>query len=91
MNQTYENRTAERIYIEPVSVEDRPLPIHIRVWEAAKCASRLVLFRIRNSPKTRAALKTAALLLALAAGPVWLLLTLIFSARGTRRTAGAAC
>ena len=57
MDQKYEDKHTSVIYAEPVSVEDRPLPLHIRLIEEAKRALFIAKRTIRSmAPRVKPAL-----------------------------------
>ena len=88
MNDTYEKKNPVVVYAEPIKVEDAPLPFCFRAWEASKRLFFNIRNRIRFIQGLKTILKLALTLFALAAGPIWLLLTLLFF-RKNRRTAPA--
>ena len=87
MDHTYENEKRSVIYVEPVSVEDRPLPLRWRAWEAAKRGVCAAYAKVRRSGALRTAARLAVMLLTLAVSPVLLLMLLSGFGRRTRRAA----
>ena len=78
MDQKYESRKTDVIYVDPVSVEDRPLPVHIRLIEEGKRALFIVKKAARRlAPRVKPALL---LLLPLLPAALPLLLALLAAA-----------
>lgn len=89
MDSEYKAKTV--IYVDPIRVEDRPLPVHIRTWESVRRFTRTACMNLSRHHGLKKALWAAAALLALAAGPLWLILLLMGAGRSTRRAAGFGC
>lgn len=87
MDRTYEKKSNGVVFVEPVKIEDCPMPLHIRAWEAVKMAAFGVRRQIRRSDLLKKAVWAAIALLALAGAPVLLIVMLMsMVGKGCRRT-----
>lgn len=90
MNSAYENQRENTVFVEPVKVEDAPLPLFFRVWEAVKRGAFGLKRRIRRSGALKKAVWAMAALMLVAAAPVLLLFLLLNSTAKAGHRTGAA-
>ncbi len=87
---TNEKKQAAVVFVEPVKVEDCPLPVWLRAWEAVKRAAFGVRRKMRGAGLIRRVLWLAVGLIGVAAAPAMLIWLIFGSLRKTRRAAGMA-
>jgi len=90
MDHTYEKKNEGVVFVEPVCVEDRPLPFRVRAWELVRRAAFGMRRQLKRSAFLRKVAWAVIALMALAAAPALLIAMLLGSGRSSRRTAGAA-